>query len=472
MVFAARNSEIREAAAADGVELHDKDWEYQKWEKIDTPDARERLRRWKHFRSWYAGGAPTQPTQSTSDSAEGLQDVVAATPGAELDDEARGRLQNAAALMLGGGASAAPSSVDVRLAARTNFLLGRSGKVNAVIGKVEKMLATKKQKGPGLKGKGLKGLAKATIAANKMNKLFAARQETAGMSAAEIADVDIFEEFDESKFDIPEEAEDKPPPPPPPPKHVVQWENMSEDERRYELQLAAMDADVLDLGIIDGQPLPDMEDWNDLGGFRTERLESFIQWYVYGKSDKTEEGAVAGTAAGAAAATAEGGGAMVVTTQRAALLLNEAQCAARDEEISVAAANDDINELWSDAPHCTSPSEGFRVWYAEQRTLRLSFLARQIEQAFASRRMSAASGLFWTAAPVLFQELPPLACDPVLPPPVKRIRLYPSRSPEIYSLSEVRAISRVSVTKRAACVFEISHEYLNEPLSNPVASPS
>ena len=86
------------------------------------------------------------------------------------------------------------------------------------------------------------------------------------------------EEFDEEEFEIEEEEEEAPPPPPPDLKSTIKWDDMDEDERRGELQLACMDADVLEAAI--GALVPPPDQWAGCGIAMYEEAIEFIEMLV------------------------------------------------------------------------------------------------------------------------------------------------------------------------------------------------
>jgi len=313
-----------------------------------------------------------------------------------------------------------------RVGARAKFLGGQTAKIDKAVEKVNSMMkvtddfeAQEKGLKPKLRGMALlKAKTKAMMMMKKLEQLKgsikAANAQAA--SAEDLADVDLFEEVDMSKFEP--DPEDARPPTPPVPAYpfFTAWKVMSEEEKVHELKLACMDPDVMTLAVEDDILPPDLEDSASSAAKRSQGWEAFRAWYTESEEfeELSEEDKKKKTPKVAAA--------------RKVFSRNEANAALRDEQVMKAGFSGDIvgDEATID----------FREWYNSSRSVRSEFLARTAKRLEIARRATIALSIYNLPEAAFFQEIPTLFRDGA-PHPEHRIRLYGSRYPETFTWEEV-----------------------------------
>jgi len=336
-----------------------------------------------------------------------------------------------------------------KMANRLNFLGGKSAKVDEAVAKVSEMMDTTqafedngKPGKPKLKGIAL--LRMKTKAMMMQRKLAQLKANIAAANAAmdkqatalDLADVDLFEEIDMSKFE-PEPEEERPPTPPPPtPPFFTSWEEMDEEERLAEVHLACMDCDVIGCAISQNLIVPDVEDSAAIFVARQSRWNDFREWYSEEKA-KSEQIAKMKkeNPTGFKQPASE------FTQPRKLMLRNEAAAALNDETV-IAAFNEDHPDKKRavatdrEKMNGNAPDMDFRVWYSRNREVRKEFLIRSANFLRMVRRAQMCFELYNFPEPVMFQPL----VEPVpegAPPVERRLRLFGSRDPETYTVEEV-----------------------------------
>ena len=483
MLFAASQKEIRKSAEASGIMLEDGDWN-TKWLTEDSDEAKLRIRRWTFFCYWYSGVPIPKPKKKTKlkrlrmlmmkgpssgqvEAAAPLVPVGTSSSSSPHDvateaapDPASNAPSTAADLAFGGkaggidpeshstaamqGAPSAegtivPSSITMalptdmspevnardgrlageiendddeevhvpvvdpkaRMAARTKLLKSRSKKVTNLAAKLAAMNGPSKVKKMGGKFS-LKDMGKGIMAANKMAFL----SKDAAKPGSTEEDLSIFEDLDEEKLLKMDEPEETKAVSRPDADYVVFWSSMQPQERTWEAMVACMDPDVMLLAITEDITPPDVEDWSEDKRGRRTTVETFEKWY----------------------------GGSTVSRPRESAMMVEAALARNVERIRSAAAKDAV-------AYDTEPVAGdaFGRWYAQQKELRNNFLRERANWLLESRRMTVASLFFGETQLIPFQFVPALCDFPDVPELSHRIRVFPTRSAELFSAEEMVA---------------------------------
>ena len=319
-----------------------------------------------------------------------------------------------------------------QMSVRAKFLGGKTAAIDKAVDKVSDMINVTndfEEREKGLKPK-LRGIAllraktKALMMAKKLEQLKGNLMKSSNVSSAtaeDLADVDLFEEVDMSKFEPdPEDARPKTPPPPALPFFTL-WKGMSEEERIAELSLACMDPDVLRLAITSSFMPPDLEDRNSLADKRKKNWDAFRLWYsdneeVQAPLEKDKDGKDLPRKVSPKVAEA-----------RKVFGRNEAKAAMTDAAVKKAYGKDIEG---------SDPSIGFRNWYNSSKSVRREFLTRAARRLEIMRRATVSLRTYNLPEAPLFQEV----LDPLrdgAPPVEERIRLYSSRYPEMFTWEEV-----------------------------------
>ena len=317
-----------------------------------------------------------------------------------------------------------------RTVARAKFLGKRTSQVNTAISKVTSMIEVTddfEAREKGLKPK-LKGIAllraktKALMMSRKLAQLKSnLKNASSGVSAEDIADVDLFEEVDMSKFE-PDPVDERPPTPPPPTcPFFTFWKSMSEEERLCELKLACMDLDVLKFAVECKVIPPDLEDSDASFPKRKQAWDAFRLWY------SNNEEIVEGSDEKAAAKKKD----PEIAAARKIFGRNEAAASLRDSKVMSSGFK---GKAVGDGGG--APTIEYRIWYNGNVHVRREFLVRTAKRLEIIRRSTVALRTYSLPEPPLLQEV----LDPAMegPPPVEhRVRLYGSRYPETFTWEEV-----------------------------------